>query len=139
LKKSWLDRHARWKIPLGCLTLILLLAGFVGSIFTVISYSFHNSYVFQEAIARAERNRQVTDRIGTPLRSAWLPEGRIAVSGATGTAQMAIPITGPRGKATIHLDARKVAGEWQFLTLQVEFENSTFVNLLASQIETGER
>jgi hypothetical protein len=138
-RKTWLDHHAGWKIPLGCLLVVVLLAAFVASIFTIVSYSFHKSDVFREAIARAERCRQVTNRIGTPLQPGWLPQGQIQVSGSTGTAQMAIPVTGPRGKATINLDARKVAGSWQFQTLQVQFEDSSSVNLLAPDSGTGER
>jgi hypothetical protein len=138
-RKSWLDRHAGWKIPLGCLAVVALLAAFVGAIFTIVSYSFHKSDVFREAIARAERSREVTDRIGSPLQPGWLPQGQIQVSGSTGTAQMAIPVTGPRGKATINLDARKVAGSWQFLSLQVQFEDSSSVNLLAAEGGAGER
>ncbi|MFY9560893.1 MAG: cytochrome c oxidase assembly factor Coa1 family protein [Terriglobales bacterium] len=136
-RKSWLDRHAGWKIPLGCLAAVLLLAAFAALIITIVSSAFHNSDVFREAIARAERSRQVTDRIGTPLRPGWLPQGKIEVSGSTGTAQMAIPVTGPGGKATINLDARKIAGAWQFRTLQVQFEDSTSVNLLAAEGGTG--
>jgi|SRR5882672_956428 len=138
-RKSWLDRHAGWKIPLGCLVVVILLAGFFGAIFTVVSFSFHKSDVFREAIARAEQNPQVARRIGTPLQSGLLPQGHIEVSGSEGTAQMAIPVTGPHGKATINLDARKVAGVWQFRTLQVQFEDSTSVNLLAAEGDTGGR
>ncbi len=29
IKKSWLERNPLWKIPLGCLTLFVLLAVFV--------------------------------------------------------------------------------------------------------------
>ena len=29
VKKSWLDRHARWKVPLGCLIVISLLCAFI--------------------------------------------------------------------------------------------------------------
>jgi hypothetical protein len=137
-EKSWLERHARWKIPIGCLIVVVLLGGFVAAVFTVVSTSFRRSYVFQEAIARAERNPQVADRIGTPLRPGWVPQGRIEVSGSSGSAQMEIPVTGPHGKATISLEARKVAGTWRFSTLQVQLEGqSDSVNLLAGDEGAG--
>lgn len=122
VKKSWLDRNARWKIPLGCLLVIVLLGAFVAIIFTVVEGSFRKSAVYKEALARAERDPQVASRIGVPLWPSRVLQGEIHVSGSSGTAHMTIPVTGPRGKATIYLDARKAAGTWEFLTLQVQFE-----------------
>ncbi len=132
-KKSWLDRHARWKIPLGCLIVILLICAFVAVLFTVLDVSFRKSIVYQEALDRAGRSPEVISRIGEPLRPGRVLQGRINVSGSTGTAEMNIPITGPRGKATIVLDARKVHGAWVFRTLYVGFDAQPgTVNLLDS-------
>ena len=138
VKKSWLDRHAGWKIPLGCLLLIVLLGTFVAVLFTVIEASFRKSTVYQEALARAERTPQVANRIGAPLRPGRVLQGQINVSGSSGTAHMAIPVTGPGGKATIYLDARKAARTWEFRTLQVQFEGqSDCLNLLAADGATS--
>lgn len=138
LEKSWLDRHAAWKIPLAIVAGVILLCAFVGTVFTIVSYSFHKSFVFNEAIARAERNPQVVNRIGTPLKAGWLPTGNIQVSGDTGTAQMEIPVTGPRGNATIRLDARKASGTWRFSVVEIEFEGETnWISLLETSDGTG--
>jgi len=130
-ERSWLDRHARWKIPLGCLIGILLFCAFVAVILTVVNVSFRKSTVYQEALARAGRSSEVVSRIGEPLQPGRFLQGRLNVSGSTGTANMTIPVAGPRGKATIVLDARKVDGAWMFRTLVVQFEGqSDAVNLL---------
>jgi len=130
-KHRWLDRDAGWKIALVFLTCAGLFVAFAALLFGIVSYTFHHSYVFNEAIARAERNAQVVDRIGTPLKPGWLPGGKISVSGSSGRAHMEIPVTGPRGRATINLDAHKVEGTWQFETLEIESENeSRWINLL---------
>jgi hypothetical protein len=72
------------------------------------------------------------------LRPGRVLQGEINVSGSSGKAHMAIPVTGPRGKATIYLDARKAAGTWRFLTLQVQFEGeSDCLNLLAGTEATS--
>jgi len=132
-------RDAGWKLALLFLIGAALLAAFVGLLFGVLSYSFHNSYVFNEAISRAERNPQVVSRIGTPLRPGWLPEGHIRISGDSGTAHMEIPVTGPRGKATIRLDASKASGTWHFSVLEIEFEGQTrWLDLLDSSESTGQ-
>jgi hypothetical protein len=131
LNRSWLDRHGRWKVLLGCLVAIFLLCAFVAAIFTVVDVSFRNSTVYQEALACAGKSSQVNDRIGNPLRPGRILSGELNVSGSTGTATMRIPITGPRGKGSIVLDARKVDGTWIFRTLEVQIEGqSDVVNLL---------
>ena len=131
VKKSWLDRHARWKVPLGCLIVISLLCAFIAVLFTVLDVSFRNSIVYQQALARAGRSPEVVSRIGEPLKPGRVLQGQINVSGSTGSANMNIPITGSRGKATVILDARKVDGAWVFRTLYVQFDSpSGTVNLL---------
>jgi cytochrome oxidase complex assembly protein 1 len=138
VKKSWLDRNARWKIPLGCLTVIVFFGGFVAVIFTVVEVSFRKSAVYQQALDRTERNPEVANRIGVPLRPGRVLQGQLNVSGSSGKAHMAIPVTGSRGKATIYLDARKASGTWEFLTLQVQFEGQPdCLNLLAGPGSTS--
>jgi hypothetical protein len=47
LKKSWLERNPLWKIPLGCLILLLLL-GLVGFVLiALISGTFRHSDVYK--------------------------------------------------------------------------------------------
>jgi hypothetical protein len=131
VERSWLDRHARWKIPLGCLIVILLLCAFVGVTFTILDVSFRSSLVYHEALARARQSSEVANHIGSPLKPGRVIQGHISVSGSTGNANMEIPLTGPRGKATIVLDASKVDGKWAFRMLEVQFEGqSNVVNLL---------
>jgi Cytochrome oxidase complex assembly protein 1 len=132
VEKTWLDRNARWKIPLGCLILVVFMVGFIAFVFTIVEGSFRRSTVFQEALARAERNAEVANRVGAPLKAGWGSQGSMQVSGSSGTARMSIPVTGPRGRATIYLDARKTAGTWTFNALLVQFGGqSDCLNLLA--------
>lgn len=133
VEKSWLDRHARWKIPLGCLIVILLLCAFVAIVFTVVEVSFSKSVVYQQALARAGRNPEVVSRLGEPLKPGRVLQGQINVSGSTGNASMNIPVTGPRGKGTIVLKAHKLNGAWVFRTLYLQLDGqSGTVNLIAS-------
>ena len=64
MQKSWLEQHPRWKIPLGCLTLIFLIGVFVSVLLTIITTSFHSSDVYQQAMAKATENLQVREQIG---------------------------------------------------------------------------
>jgi hypothetical protein len=119
LKKGWFERHPRWKIPLGCLTLIVLAGCFAAGVMTLVFTSFHKSDVFQQAMAKAKDNVQVRDAMGEPIRAAWMVMGNLHINGGSGSADMAIPISGPRGKAVIRLVAHKDGGVWKFTFLQV--------------------
>ncbi len=134
MQRSWLERNARWKIPLGCLTLLLLLAAFVGGLMGIIAYSFHNSEVFKEAMSRASADSQVRAEIGEPLRQNGFITGQLEVSESTGKANLSIPISGPRGKGAIHAVATKDAGVWRFSELQVSVRgHSGAIDLLSGQ------
>jgi hypothetical protein len=134
MQKSWLERRPLWKIPLGCLTLMLLigLSGLV--LLTVVTASFRNSDVYKLALAKASENSQVRELIGEPIRPGWLISGQMNVSGSTGNANLLIPVSGPRGKGAIRAVARKSAGAWLFTCLQVTIEDQpASIDLLSTQ------
>ena len=134
IKKSWLERNPLWKIPLGCLTLFVLLAAFGIILMTVITSSFRQSDVYQQAIAQATANPQVRQQIGEPIKPNWLISGEMKVSGSSGKANLIIPISGPRGRGRIHLVAQNSGGVWRFTHLQVELANqSAGIDLLSIQ------
>ncbi len=134
MKKSWLERNPLSKIPLGCLTLIALLAAFGIILMTVITSSFRHSDVYKQAIAQATASRQVRQQIGEPIKPDWLISGELKVSGSSGKANLVIPISGPHGWGRIHAVAHKSGGVWRFTYLLVDFANqSTSIDLLSSQ------
>ena len=134
MKMSWLERNPLWKIPLGCLTLFVLLAAFVIILMTVITSSFRHSDVYKQAIAQAAANTQVRERIGEPIKPDWLIFGELNVSGSSGKANLIIPISGAHGRGRIHAVARKSGGVWRFTYLQVDIGNgSANIDLLATE------
>jgi hypothetical protein len=134
MKKSWLDQNPYWKIPLGFLTLIFLIALFVAILMTVITTSFRSSDVYKQALTQAASNPQVREQIGEPLKPAWLISGQLNVSGSTGNANLSIPISGPRGKGTIRAVATKTGAVWRFTYLQFNVDgHPASIDLLSIQ------
>jgi hypothetical protein len=131
LKKSWLEHNPLWKIPLGCLTLFMLIAAFAMIMVTIITSSFRHSDVYKQAIAQAAANPQVRERIGEPIKPDWLISGEINLSGNSGKANLVIPISGPRGRGKIHAVAQKGGGVWRFTCLQVDLANQSAIDLLS--------
>jgi len=119
MEKSWLERHPRWKIPLGVLTLLFLMALFGAGVISIVMFSFHHSDVYQQSVAKALANPEVHEQFGEPLRIGWFVSGELHVNGSTGAADLGIPISGPRGTGTIRAVASRNSGVWQFSYLQV--------------------
>jgi hypothetical protein len=124
-RPNWFSRNWKWFVPLGALALLLLFAAFVGGILLLVETSFQHSGFYTQALAKARANPQVAEKFGKPLKAGWLASGSVKTSGSSGDADVSIPVSGPKGKGTIYVVAKKSAGLWQFETLQVEVEGKT--------------
>lgn len=133
MTRSWIERHPLWKIPLGLLTLLFLIASFGAFTIGIISGSFRNSDVYKQAMAQAAANSQVRDQIGEPMKAGWFIFGELKIGTTTGHANFSIPVSGPRGKARIRVVAYKNSA-WKFICLQVSVQGqSQIIDLLAVQ------
>ena len=105
---------------LGCVVLplaVALLAGVVG--FGAMGAMMHSNVV-DDAVARAAADPRVVEALGEPLGKGWLIQGSMEVTGASGNADLAVPLSGPGGSGTLYLVARKRAGEWRYERLSLE-------------------
>jgi hypothetical protein len=119
-RKNWFERNWKWFIPTGCLTMIVLVFAFIAAIFGIVESSFKSSDAYTQALVLTQANSQFSNKIGTHLKPGWFISGGISVNGDSGDADISIPIAGPKGNGTIYAVAKKVAGVWQYSTLQVE-------------------
>lgn len=132
-QQSWLSRHVGLVIGMGCFGLILVGCLFVGGIFTFISTMMRSSDPYKVALSAASHDPVVVAALGTPIEAGWFPTGQINVSGSTGNANLSIPISGPRGSATVAVVADKTGGTWTYRTLAVAIDGrAAAVNLLPS-------
>ena len=66
--------------------------------------------------------------------------GKTNVNGASGEADLAIPISGPKGKAKVYAVATKRAGRWTYSTLEVAVDGrNDRIDLLRGGDEAVER
>jgi len=124
-QRSWWSRNWKWVVPVGCLVLllpILALAGFVGTILAIVFGSIKSTDVYEQALARARSNPAVVEALGQPVEDGWWMSGHISTSGPSGSADISIPLHGPKGKGTLYAVATKSAGRWEYQTLEVEVD-----------------
>jgi Cytochrome oxidase complex assembly protein 1 len=121
-RRNWLWCNWKWLLPSGCLFLVLMALAFAAGIFFFVVGVMKESGAYKTALTRARENPAVIEALGTPISEDWLPSGSAHSVGPGGDANLAIPIRGPKGKATIYVAAMEVVGIWQFNTLVVEIE-----------------
>lgn len=121
---NWFQRHWKWLLPAGCLGTLLAAGVFVVGVVFLVFGAMTRSDVYQQALTTAQEHPAVREAIGEPVRAGWFVSGSVSSTGPSGEANLAIPISGPRGKATLFAVATRSAGRWHFQTLEVEVSAS---------------
>jgi hypothetical protein len=123
---GWWSRNWKWFVPTGCclgtlLCVILAVAVFGFSIFAIfsgVSAALKGSEPYKVAVARANANEKVIAALGTPMTEGF-PSGSINTHNDTGDVDLSIPISGPKGKGTIHVVGTRSAETWTYSKMSV--------------------
>ena len=119
-RPGWWSRNWKWFVPTGCFTLLLLALGMIAAFVFLLFGTMKSTDVYRTALARAQANLEVHSALGTPVKAGMFLGGNISTKNGYGTANINIPISGPKGKGTIYAEATKPAGQWVYSTLEVE-------------------
>ena len=76
-------------------------------------------------------------RWANPIRAGWFVQGDISTSGASGEADLAIPLDGPRADGTLYVVAEKRAGDWRYETLAVNVDGGERIVLVDNAATTS--
>jgi hypothetical protein len=123
-EKEWYERNKKWAVPVGCLVAIVVIVSFFGGIFLVAFGALKYSGVYVESLKKARASLAVVQALGEPIEEGFFVLGSIHVNGPSGEADIAIPISGPKGSGTIYAVATKSAGIWHFELLEVHIKGS---------------
>ncbi len=105
---------------LGSILIFLLCAGTIAFfIFNV----FRSSEPYQMAMAELETNDRAIEVLGQPIKAGYLMSGSLNDSGQSGSADLSIPVSGPRGKGRLQLFALKEEGVWRLRRLVLTSED----------------
>ena len=118
-QKGWWGRNWLWAAPVGCLLPLLLCGGGVAGIFGIINTSLRSSDAYAEALAAAQADDQVKALLGESIDPGFFVSGNISIRNGVGNTDMSIPVSGPKGSASIHAVANRGNGPWQFSVLEV--------------------
>jgi hypothetical protein len=107
---DWWVRNWKWFIPCGGAAFLLGIGAFTAAIFGWIK----SSDAYSGALARARSSPSVIAALGTPIRDGFFVMGKVSITGTNGEARFAIPVAGPKGAASIFVQASKSLGVWHY-------------------------
>jgi uncharacterized integral membrane protein len=118
--RTWWQRNWKWFVPVACVGFLAIFAAFIALIVTIVFGMIKSTDVYKDALATTQAHPAVVKALGSPIKAGIFVMGDINMSGQSGQADLAIPISGPKGKGTIYARASKQAGRWIFSQLVVE-------------------
>lgn len=134
--RSWWSRNWKWVVPVGCLLPILALGGFLTAILAIVFGSLRSTDVYKETLDSARSHPAVVEALGQPVEDGWFMSGNIETTGPSGSADIAIPVHGPKGEGKLYAVAVKSADRWEYQTLEVAVEGRDGrIDLLQAEAE----
>jgi Cytochrome oxidase complex assembly protein 1 len=109
-RPNWWKPNWKWFVPLGCFGMLIVFVAFVASVASVVFSAVKSTDVYKDALAQAKAHPSVIEVLGSPIKEGFLVSGNTNVNGASGEANLSIPIAGPKGKGTIYVAASKSLG-----------------------------
>jgi len=94
----------------------------IGSIFFWIMSFMTSSAPFKMAVEQIKQNPVIIQSLGEPISAGWFVRGNLTTSDNSGSACLAIAISGSKTKGEIYVDAEQRSGKWDFRQLALAIE-----------------
>lgn len=98
----------------GCMLAVVLLFGFCVILSFGVLYVIGQSGPGDIAFEAAKKSEILREALGEPMEKGWLVNGNVSINNDTGNADLTIPVSGPKGSASVHAVATMVDGVWRF-------------------------
>lgn len=131
-QRGWWSRNWKWVVPAGCLSILLIIATFIGIIVAAVFGAIRSTDPYKQALHRAQNDPRVIAALGSPVKPGFFAiGGTINVDGGAGNADIYFPIGGPKAKGTVYVEAKKSAGDWSYSVMKVKVEDGPAIDLLS--------
>ena len=99
-----------WRILLTVVLVVIVICLVAGVVaYQLIFAARKSSEPYQVALKQAQQDKRLIEQIGEPIvDDEWFPVGRVSDH----YADVRFNVSGPKGKATIHLEAERKEGKW---------------------------
>jgi hypothetical protein len=122
---GWMQRNWKWAVPVMAVCATAIVAALIAGLLFGVRSMMLGSEPYQVALREAQLDPKLSKRLGSPIEPGFMPTGSIHTSGGSGEAALQIALSGPKGEATLFVDARRQAGEWRYRSLRVAFADGS--------------
>ena len=110
------------------------------AIFLVAMGIIKKTDVYLDAVAKTQKSPEVQAALGTPIKPAWILQGSTSYTNGARTSAFTEQVSGPKGKATLVVNASKVAGgAWQYSVFEVQLASGGKIDLRESTASNAKR
>ena len=99
-------------VGIGCGVAFVGLIAFIAFIVVVVFGAMRSSEPYKEAVRRAQSDPRVIAALGSSTEATFFVSGNIQTENHEGRAKLDIPMRGPKGSGTLHVEATKMRGRW---------------------------
>lgn len=115
---------------IGCGVLIFLGAAFLAVLVFVVVGAIKRSDAYTEALSRVRADQRVVAVLGEPIGPGFWVIGSMNLNNGKGNAGFTFPVSGPKGKAKVHVVATTEGEKWEYSTLDVTPDVGAPINVL---------
>lgn len=126
---DWAWKHKLMMLPIVLAIVLSICGGFAGLVYVSALSGVRSHPFYQQAMALASEHPRVIEATGLPLTGGFITKGEIQVDDENqhGSADVEIPVTGPRGDGRLRVRGRLVEGEWVIDQLTASLANGQVI------------
>ncbi len=103
----------------GCALLVSVFIAFIACIVAVVMMAMRSTDACGMSLLAAQKSEIMKRELGEPMTLGWIIMGSVNINNGHGRANLNVPISGPKGDATIHTEGTKQQGApWVFTEMQ---------------------
>ncbi|MGQ9573858.1 MAG: cytochrome c oxidase assembly factor Coa1 family protein [Thermoguttaceae bacterium] len=121
-------RPSRWPTVLAVLIVLAAVSGIIA--YDRLIGRFKRSEPYRTALALVQKDPKAMELLGQPIKDATLlPGGSIHTDGDRGEAILVLKVAGPKTKAAVRAQARRVQGRWELTQVELTLPDGKRVGL----------
>lgn len=107
----------------GCLAAVVGCFVLGAAIFAFVMMLLRGSDACQMSLHQAQHSEVMKRELGEPISLGWLVFGNIHITNGNGSVDVTVPVSGPKGSASIHtVGTKSSGGPWTFSTMQAKVD-----------------
>jgi hypothetical protein len=133
---GWWKRNWPWALPVvGCLTFLVVLGVFIGSIFYGVTSMLDDSIPLEYAINKINTDPDIVKLMGFPIVKNGKVQGEFNWINDEKSAHMTVPISGTKENGTLFIKATAIGDTWTYQEIRVVIQDNNGVDLLDNDWE----